>query len=250
MADADEYPMGRRNASFETTMWTTVEEARRQDGSLKAQLALERLCRTYWYPLYAFLRQQGKSPEDAEDLTQAFFAHLMEKDALKNVVPERGRFRSFLLSSLKHFVTDIWKKEHALKRGGHARLIELDADVAEDRYRYEPVERFDPEKLFERRWAMTVLDEVLARLENEYSLKGKKDLFSRIQPFLLDKKTDLPQAKIAEELGMKEATLNTEVFRLRQRYRELFREEISNTMTTSGDVEAEMRDLFAIIQAS
>ena len=242
--------MGRRNASFESTMWTTVQAAGHQDGSLKAQLALERLCRTYWYPLYVFLRQQGKSPEDAEDLTQAFFAHLMEKDALKNVVPERGRFRSFLLSSLKHFVTDNWKKEHALKRGGQARLIELDAEVAEDRYRYEPVERLDPEKLFERRWAMTVLDEVTAKLENEYTLKGKRTLFQRIQPFLLDKKSDLPQAKIAESLGMKEATLNTEVFRLRQRYRELFREEIANTVTTAQDVDEEMRELFAVIQDS
>jgi RNA polymerase sigma factor (sigma-70 family) len=250
MADSTQYPMGRRNASFETTMWTTVEEAGRQDGSTKAQLALERLCRTYWYPLYVFLRQQGKSPEDAEDLTQGFFAHLMEKDALKNVVPERGRFRSFLLSSLKHFVTDIWKRENALKRGGGARLIELDAEVAEDRYRYEPVERLDPEKLFQRRWAMTLLDEVLARLENEYTLKGKKELFARIQPFLLDKKTDMPQAQIAEHLGMKEATLNTEVFRLRHRYREIFREEIAHTVTTAQDVESEMREVFAVIQDS
>jgi RNA polymerase sigma factor (sigma-70 family) len=250
MADSTQYPMGRRNASFETTMWTTVQEAGQQDGSLKAQLALERVCRTYWYLLYVFLRQQGKSPEDAEDLTQAFFAHLMEKEALKNVDRERGRFRSFLLSSLKHFVTDNWKKEHALKRGGQARLIELDAEVAEDRFKYEPVERLDPEKLFERRWAMTVLDEVLARLQNEYELKGKKDLFARIQPFLLDKKTDIPQAKIAEDLGMKESTLNTEVFRLRQRYREIFREEISHTVTPTGDVDSEMRELFAVIQDS
>ena len=229
-------------------MWTTVKDAGQQDGSLKAQLALERLCRTYWYPLYAFLRQQGKSPEDAEDLTQAFFAHLMEKEALKNVLPERGRFRSFLLSSLKNFVTDIWKKEQALKRGGGARLIELDAEVAEDRYRYEPVEKLDPEKLFQRRWALTLLDEVVARLENEYTLKNKKELFTRIQPFLFDKKTDVPQSQIAQELGIKEATLNTEVFRLRQRYREILREEIGQTVSTTQDIEGEMREIFAVIQ--
>ena len=229
-------------------MWTTVKAAGQQDGSLQAQLALERLCRTYWYPLYAFLRQQGKSPEDAEDLTQAFFAHLMEKEALKNVLPERGRFRSFLLSSLKNFVTDIWKKEQALKRGGGARLIELDAEVAEDRYRYEPVEKLDPEKLFQRRWALTLLDEVVARLENEYTLKNKKELFTRIQPFLFDKKTDVPQSQIAQELGIKEATLNTEVFRLRQRYREILREEIGQTVSTTQDIEGEMREIFAVIQ--
>jgi RNA polymerase sigma-70 factor (ECF subfamily) len=231
-------------------MWTTVRAAGQQDGSLKAELALERLCRTYWYPLYAFLRQQGKSPEDAEDLTQAFFAHLMEKDALKNVVPERGRFRSFLLSALKNFVRDNWKKEQALKRGGGARLIELDAQVAEDRYQYELVERLDPEKLFQRRWALTLLEGVVARLEDEYTLKSKKQLFTRIQPFLFDKKTEIPQSEIAKELGLKEATLNTEVYRLRQRYREILREEIGQTVSSQEDIEAEMREIFAVIQES
>lgn len=237
------------NREFGTTMWTTVTEAGKQDGSLQSEKALEKLCRTYWYPLYVFLRRQGKSSEDAEDLTQAFFGHMLEKNALRSAARERGRFRTFLLTSLKHFVTDQWKKESAQKRGGGARMIELDAEVAEDRYRYEPVERLDPEKLFERRWAMTVIEEVLAQLESEYTLKGKKELFLRIQPFLLDKKTEIPQAELAQKLGMKETTLNTEVFRLRARYRELFRDEIAQTVLTSEEIESEMRELFAALQS-
>jgi len=238
-----------RNHEFQTTLWMTVAEASRQDGSREAQQALEKLCRTYWYPLYVFLRRQGKSAEDAEDLTQAFFGHMLEKNALRNADPDRGRFRTFLLTSLKNFVTDQWKKDNAVKRGGGARLIELDAEVAENRYRYEPVERLDPEKLFERRWAMTLIEEVLGQLEAEYSLKGKADLFRAIQPFLMDKKTEIPQTELATRLGMKEATLNTEVFRLRARYRELFRYEIAQTVAHADQIENEMRDVFAAIQA-
>jgi RNA polymerase sigma-70 factor (ECF subfamily) len=229
-------------------MWMTVAEAGRQDGSVQSQKALEKLCRTYWYPLYVFLRRQGKSPQDAEDLTQSFFGHMLEKHALRSADQERGKFRTFLLTSLKNFVTDQWKKDSAQKRGGGARLIELDAEVAENRYKFEPVELLDPEKLFERRWAMTLLDEVLAQLESEYALKGKRDLFAAIQPFLLDKKTEIPQSQLATKLGMKESTLNTEVFRLRSRYRELFREEIAQTVSNAEQVEGEMRDLFAAIQ--
>jgi RNA polymerase sigma-70 factor (ECF subfamily) len=232
---------------FKTTLWMTVAEAGRQDGSLQSQQALEKLCRTYWYPLYVFLRRQGHSPEDAEDLTQAFFGHMLEKNGLRHADPERGRFRTFLLSSLKHFVTDEWKKHRAKKRGGGMRLIELDAEIAEDRYRIEPVERLDPEKLFKRRWAMTLLDEALAQLEGEYSLKGKHELFSSLQPFLLDKKTEVPQSELALRMRMKEATLNSEVFRLRGRFRDLVREEIAQTVTTAAQIDDEVRELFAAL---
>src|SRR5258706_5622591 len=176
MAQGHTSPVNARNREFRTTLWMTVAQAGRHDGSAESQLALEKLCRTYWYPLYVFLRGQGHSAEDAEDLTQAFFGHMLQKNALRHANQERGRFRTFLLTSLKHFVTDQWKKDRAVKRGGGARLIELDAEVAENRYRYEPVERLDPEKLFERRWAMTVIEEVLAKLESEYSLKGRRDI--------------------------------------------------------------------------
>jgi len=241
------FPGGHRD--FRTTRWTTISRAGRRDGSAESERALERLCRTYWYPLYVFLRRQGKSPQDAEDLTQAFFGHMLENNALGTARLERGRFRTFLLTALKHFVTDQWKKETAQKRGGGARLIELDAQIAEDRYRFEPVDRFDPEKLFERRWAMTLIEQVLAQLESEYELKGKRDLFIRLQPFLFDKKAEIPQATIAQDLGMKEATLNTEVFRLRARSRQLLREEIAQTVTTAAEIDSEMRELFAALQA-
>ena len=235
------------DAAFSVELFDKTEQSIAAGIAHIASLALERLCRTYWYPLYVFLRQQGKSPEDAEDLTQAFFAHLMEKDALKNVVPERGRFRSFLLSSLKHFVTDNWKKEHALKRGGQARLIELDAEVAEDRYRYEPVERLDPEKLFERRWAETILEQAANRLQEEYAANGKAALFDEVKDFQPGAHGPVSYKEIGARLDMTESAIKSFIHRMRRRHREIVREEIAHTVSQPEEIDEEIRYLLTVL---
>jgi RNA polymerase sigma factor (sigma-70 family) len=205
------------------------------------------LCETYWYPLYAFVRRAGRGPEDAQDLTQEFFRRLLGMEYLKAVDPARGRFRSFLLSALKHFLANEWDRESAQKRGGGKPLISLDDAEAEARYSLEPVECSSPDKLFERRWATTLLDRVLARLRQEYQDTGKGALYGALKECLTFESVAPPYVDIAARLEMTEGAVKVAVHRLRARYRELLREEIAQTVSTAAEVEEEIRYLCTVL---
>jgi RNA polymerase sigma factor (sigma-70 family) len=233
-----------QRTEFTTTHWSVVLAAR-DSGCAPAQEALETLCRAYWYPLYAYVRHRGCAPHDAEDLTQAFFAHLLSQDFLRHVAPEKGRFRSFLLASLKRFMADQWRRDHALKRGGPGRAWSLDQQDAESRYRLEPTEVNDPERLYERRWALTLLERVLEQLEGEFVRAGKRTLFAQLQPFLTGEKAGQTYAEIGASLGMTEGAIKMTVSRMRERLRLRFRQEIENTVATPTEADEEIRHLFA-----
>jgi len=218
-----------------------------REESPQAAEALEKLCRTYWYPLYVYVRRRGYSPEDAQDLTQAFFAHLLSKDFLSGVGPEKGKFRSFLLACLKHFLADEWKKAHRAIRGGNQPPLALESQGAEGRYRLEPSKSMNAECLYERRWALTLLERVLARLREEWTAAGKQNLFNELECELLGEDRADTYAQIAVRLGLSEGAVKMAVHRLREHYRELFREEIAQTVAEPQEIEEEMRHLFAVI---
>jgi RNA polymerase sigma-70 factor (ECF subfamily) len=240
MADAKEI------SAFKTTEWTDVLEAS-GSNSLVAAAALEILCQKYWYPLYAFGRRRGHAPHDAEDLTQAFFAHLLDKDMLKNVDREKGRFRSFLLASFTNFLNNDWDKQRRLKRGGGKTIVSFDEMQAEERYQLEPADDASPEKLFERRWAWTVVEQVLAHLRQEYTAQAKADVFAKLEPFLTTEFTATSLSICAAELQMTENALKVARHRLRRRFGENLRSEIARTVATPEEVQEEIRHLFAAI---
>ncbi|HYG33252.1 MAG TPA: sigma-70 family RNA polymerase sigma factor [Clostridia bacterium] len=237
---------GPADARFVTTHWSVVLAAGQTDVT-RAQTALARLCQTYWYPLYAYVRRRGYSPHDAQDLTQAFFEHLLERHALASADPARGRFRSFILTALNHFLASEWTKAHAQKRGGDHQFISLDLAAAEKRYDLEPVDTSSPDKLFDKQWALTLLDEVLNRLEAEYQQNGKADLFAVLKQTLTGASDSQPYALLATKLSMNENTVKVAVHRLRKRYRELLRIEISNTVADPGEADEELRELFNVL---
>ena len=231
---------------FATTHWSVVLAAGQGDTPQSAA-ALEQLCRTYWYPLYAYVRRQGYEVADAQDLTQGFFAHILSRGFLKRASPAKGKFRSFVLGSLNYFLADEWAKLRAQKRGsGHAPVF-LDAQTAEARYRLEPVDLMDAEKLFERRWATALLDRVLERLEEEFSKSGRKPVFDQLRAFLLGEKGSATYAEIAAASMMTEGAVKVAVHRLRQRYRELFREEVAHTVEQPSELNDEVRHLFSVL---
>ncbi len=231
-------------AVFVTTRWSVVLAAG-LSTSVESEGALAQLCRTYWYPLYAFVRRQGRSPEDAEDLTQGFFAHLLEKKVLGGVVPEKGKFRSFLLASLKNFLANDWDRQRAAKRGGKHSLVSLDDDTAEDRYLREPSHDATPEKLFDQTWALTVLETVLQQLRKEYATAGKNHLFEALQDHLIGDENAAAYASAASQLGMKEGTVRMAVLRMRRHFGYLLRSEIAHTIADPGELEEELRHLIA-----
>ena len=233
---------------FADTHWSVVLAAG-DSTSPQSVEALEKLCRTYWYPLYAFVRRQGRSEHDAKDLTQGFFAHLLERRAFRSVVQHRGRFRSFLLKSLKNYLADQYEHQHAQKRGGGQVPISIDAQEAEQRYQLEPATLDTPERVFEQRWALALLDAVLLRLELEYATAGKGSLFSLLRDFLLDTAQGKTYADIAAQVGMSEEAVKKASQRMRQRYQQIIREEISHTVATAGEVEEEMRYLWSVLGA-
>jgi RNA polymerase sigma factor (sigma-70 family) len=241
-AEKAETPKG----MFATTHWSVVL-AVGQSTEAQAAAALEQLCRAYWYPLYAFVRRQGYHPEDAQDLTQAFFAHLLSKDFLDGVGPEKGRFRSFLLACLKHFLTDEWEKARTAKRGGPEPPVRLDASQAEERYRVEARMEASPESLFERRWALELLDRVLDRLRQEAVASAKAEVFNELQACLLGERLTETYAQVGSRLGMSETAVKVTVHRLRERYRDLLREEIAHTVIHPSEIEEEMRYLFEVV---
>ena len=220
-----------------------------QDASPLAHEALETLCRTYWYPLYAFIRREGHSPHDAQDLTQAFFARFLEKNFLGDVHRERGKFRSFLLASLKHFLANEWNRARAQKRGGGQTIIPLDQETTEGRYHLEPRHDLTAEKIYERRWALTLLDRVLGRLREEVVAGGKTAQFEELKIFLSAGKGSIPYATVAAKLGSTPEAIKVAVHRLRRRYRELLRAEIANTVATPAEVDEEIRYLFRALSA-
>ncbi len=213
----------------------------------QAAEALEELCRSYWYPLYAYTRRRGSSPEDAQDLTQAFFAHLLRKDFLSRVGPEKGRFRSYLLACLKHFLADEWEKARTAKRGGGAASVALDWERAEGRYQSEAGAEASAETLYERRWALELLDHVLNQLREEAVASGKEPVFDQLQGSLLGERPAETYAQLGERLGLSETAVKVTVHRLRQRYRELLREQIAHTVARPEEIEEEMRYLFEVV---
>ena len=228
---------------FHTTRWSLVLQAGAVVTPASAG-ALETLCRAYWAPLHAYVRRRGYGPEEARDLTQSFFAMVLAKDFFGEADRTRGKFRSFLLGSLHHFLLNEWDKARRLKRGGGQIIVSLDERDAEDRYLHEPMDHLSPEKCFDRRWAETVLERVLARLRGEYEKAGHGERFERCKPWLVGGEAEGSYAEVAAQLGLEETGVRTLVHRLRRRFRELTRAEIAETVSGPAEVEEEIRALF------
>jgi DNA-directed RNA polymerase specialized sigma24 family protein len=233
-------------AAFATTHWSVVLAA--QAHTPAADQALEKLCRTYWPPIYSFLRRDGRTVEDAQDLTQAFFAQLLERRDFDAVRREKGRLRSYLLVSLKHFLVNERERAMSLKRGAGRAPIPLDELMVAGRNEIEPAETLTADRLYERRWALTVLDRVLERLHGEYCANGKGALADGFGQILTDETSAPTHAQIARELGMSENAVKQAFHRFRRRYRELLREEIAHTVAVPGDIEDELRHLIAVLR--
>jgi RNA polymerase sigma factor (sigma-70 family) len=232
--------------AFTTTHWSVVLAA--QSPSPAAQAALEKLCRTYWRPIYGFVRRQGVQPEEAKDLTQGFFALLLERRDLDTVRKEKGRLRSYLLTSVKHFLTNERNRAMAIKRGEGQRLIPLEDLREHEHAGFEPSDTLTADQIYERRWALSVLDQVLARLGDEYRAAGNIQLFDRLEKSLTDEPDRASPAETARELGMTESAVRQASYRLRQRYRQVLREEIAHTVIAIGDIEDELRHLVAVLR--
>jgi RNA polymerase sigma-70 factor (ECF subfamily) len=250
MSASDPYPRPGPAAAgkFATTHWSLVAAAG-QGPSPEAQEALAALCQLYWYPLYAYARRRLPSAHDAQDLTQGFFAQLLEKDYLQAADPQRGKFRSFLLTAFKHFLSKERDRANAQKRGGGRPVLALDFQAGERRYQREPVDPTTPETAYERRWALAILEQTLARLRQEMANAGKEQLFERLKGVLAGEGLEEPYARVAEELGISEQAVKVAVHRLRRRYQELLRAEITQTVAAPDEVEDELRDLFAAVRA-
>ncbi len=235
-----------RQEWFGTTHWSVVLTAG-HDSAPGAHEALEKLCRAYWYPLYCFVRRQGLSPADAEDLTQGFLAHLLERKALEKVSQQKGRFRSFLLAALKYFLADERDKARAQKRGGGCAVVSLDEEGAEERYQQECSDELTAERLYERRWAMAVLDRAFFRLREEFTAAGKAALYDELRGLQDEVSDAAPYSKVAARLGMPVNTLKSHVHRFRQRYRELLCEEVAQTVASPAEIAEEVGHLIAVV---
>ena len=229
------------------TRWTVVLAAARRDDPEPAMRALTELCQTYWPPLYAYVRRHGCDPQEAEDLTQEFFSRLLAKNYLADADPGRGKFRSFLLTSLKHFLANQWDRAQAQKRGGGQTFIALDGLSAAARQRIEPVDNSSPDKVFDRQWGLTILEQALKRLRMEYAGAGREKLFDELKEFLTG---DGPSyAGIGAKCGLSEGAVKVAVHRIRRRYRNLLREEVAQTVAEPEEVDGEIKHLFAAFQA-
>lgn len=239
-------PESPRNDVFVTTRWTVVLSAGRK-SSPQSDRALSELCQIYWYPLYAYVRRQGRTKEDAEDLVQEFFARFLEKNYLEGLNAERGKFRAFLLVSLKHFLANEWDKTQRQKRGGGALHLSLDWQDADSRFHIDPPDPSNPEKTFDREWALALLERVIARLREECEADDKGDLFNAARSFLTVQESATSYSEAAQFLGLDEGAVRVAVHRLRKRYRALLRDEISQTLTDPGQVQEELRSLQAAL---
>jgi RNA polymerase sigma-70 factor (ECF subfamily) len=231
-------------AQFGQTQWSVVLAAAGKRDLALAEQSLEKLCRVYWLPLYTYIRRQGESPHDAEDLTQEFFARLLEKDFLHSVDQAKGRFRSFLLASLKHFLSNQRDRARAQKRGGGQTPLSLDFSDAETRIGFQPADEQTPDRAYEKRWALTLLDQTLASLRKEYAGRGREELFEQLKTTLTEGRGSVAYAELSARLGMSEASVKMAVHRLRQRYRDVLRSEIAETVAQESDVEDELREVF------
>jgi RNA polymerase sigma factor (sigma-70 family) len=231
-------------AHFRTTHWSVVLAAR--DDEAAGQQALAQLCRIYWYPLYGFVRRRGYDVHEAQDLTQEFLARLIQRRSLNLVVPEKGRFRSFLLASLKNFLVNEWTRSQRQKRGGGQQLVSLDEEHAETRYKIEPLDTLTPENIYERTWAATLLEHVLVLLKRECAENGKADIFEELKPLLCGERASATYSEIAAKHGISEGAVKMTVMRLRLRYAALLREQIAHTVKSPEEIEEEIRHLLTI----
>jgi RNA polymerase sigma factor (sigma-70 family) len=234
---------------FVTTRWTVVLSAGHK-SSPQSERALGELCQIYWYPLYAYVRRQGHSKEDAEDLVQAFFARFLEKNYLEGLSAERGKFRAFLLASLKHFLANEWDKSQRQKRGGGAQHLSLDWQSADQRFHLDPPDPASPDRQFDRAWALALLEQVITRLRDECAANGKASLFEQARGYLALGEQAIPYAQAAEKLEIEEGAVRIAVHRLRKRYREILREEIAQTLTDPAQIAEELRSLQAALTIS
>lgn len=227
---------------FVTTHWSVVLSAC-DPPSPQSNQALEILCRTYWHPLYAYIRRMGHGPQDAEDLTQEFFARLLSKHYLKAADRQKGRFRTFLLVALKRFLANEWKKGRALKRGGRQCMVPLDTVLAEKLYTAESPNQSSPEQLYERRWALALVEQALGRLKADYERQGKSAEFERLKVYLTAERGGIPYSQVASELGISEGAARVSIHRLRRRFREVFQQEVAGTLANPDDLQEEMKHL-------
>ena len=244
---SDQVPAGA--AQFAPTHWSVVLSAQDKAHSSLARASLETLCRVYWHPLYYFARRQGASPPDAQDLTQEFFARLLEADSLRAVDRSKGRFRSFLLASFSHFLSNERDKARAQKRGGGAVPIPIDGAGAETRYGLEPRDDLTAEKIFERQWALALLEQTTTRLRREYDSAGKLDLFDKLKVTLTEPRGEIAYAELGRMLDLSEGAVKVAVHRLRVRYRAVLRAEVADTLTDPSEVEDEVRHIFRALSA-
>src|SRR5215831_12822098 len=247
-SDPSDFPDPEAARQFASTHWSLVVAAGQRELP-ESREALATLCRLYWYPLYAYARRRLPQAQDAQDLTQEFFARLLEKDYLRQADRQRGRFRAFLLTAFKHFMAKEHQRAYALKRGGGRTFLPLDFDRGERRYHQEPSHQATPEWLYERSWALTLLEQGLTQLREELAGAGKEPLFECLKGTLTVEATPRPYAELAGELGMTAEALKVAVHRLRRRYAELIRAEIAQTVTTPEEIEDELRELFAAVRA-
>jgi DNA-directed RNA polymerase specialized sigma24 family protein len=247
-AHSDSEPVSAQRARFATTCWSQVVAAQDAD-SPQAHDALTSLCNSYWYPLYVYIRRQGHAAHEAEDLTQEFFTRLLEKDFLAGVDRAKGKFRSFLLAACAHFLANQRDWARASKRGGKCRFVSLDFTDAEERYRKEPSHVQTPEKLYARRWGLTLLDQVLNKLREDFVQKGKAPLFDGLRFCLLGAQDAVPYDRVATQLHTTPGAVRVAVHRLRQQFRDLLRQEIAQTVEDPAHIEEEIRDLFAALSS-
>jgi len=240
----DTAPEDRHPARFRTTRWSVIEAAAGED-SAAARDALATLCETYWYPVYAFVRRSGCDADEARDVTQAFFARLLEKRDIGSADPGRGRFRAFLLGSVRHFLSNERDRARALKRGGGQSPLSIDQADAEGRYAIEPADPATPETLFMRHWALTVIDAAMQRLAEEYGTQGKQEVFEKLRPALTGADPGTPRREMAAELGMSETALNVVLHRMRRRFRHKLKGEVAQTLADPGDTDDELGRLMA-----
>jgi RNA polymerase sigma factor (sigma-70 family) len=233
---------------FATTQWSLVLAAGQQRDDVHASEALERLCRIYWYPLYAYIRRRGYTPEDAEDLTQEFFAQLLARGYVARADPHAGKFRSFLLAGINYLLCDERDRGRRLKRGGGQKVISFDEKAAEDRYRLEPADRMTPERMFERSWVATLLERAAGRLRKEYSAAGKAGLLDQLTEFRLDAIGQRTYREVAAQLGLSESGVKSAILRLRRRHHQLVREEIAETVADPSEVDGEIRYLLRMLE--
>jgi len=235
------------DSGFATTHWSVVMAAGKGHSAQAAE-ALEQLCRTYWYPLYAFVRRHVSEPHDAEDLTQEFFSRFLAKEYFGRADPALGRFRSFLLACLKNFLAEQGRQARRLKRGGGQAVVSWDSQTTEERYRLEPADPVTPEQVYDRRWALTLLERVLARLAEEQAAAGKERVFAQLKDYLWGETRETSYAEMATRLGMTEGAVKVTVHRLRRRLRDLLREEVAHTVAAGEEIDEELRHLIGAIR--